>query len=107
MKGEFLEAYEDLFNDAYQRLFRALKIKLSAMKHCQIELEKGVNQKLQFSMANMFKKKIAGQDEQKPIDYKLKVTYLKDIDDSDYEIDSNIHKSDKEDYFEKSSSSSY
>lgn len=46
MKGEFLEAYEDLFNDAYQRLFRALKIKLSAMKHCQIELEKEVNQKL-------------------------------------------------------------
>ena len=106
MKGEFLEAYEDLFNDAYQRLFRALKIKLSAMKHCQIELEKEVNQKLQFSMANMFKKKIAGQ-EQKPIDYRLKVTYLKDIDDSDYEIDSNIHKSDKEESFEESSSSSY
>ena len=57
-------------------------------------------------MANMFKKKIAGQ-EQKPIDYRLKVTYLKDIDDSDYEIDSNIHKSDKEESFEESSSSSY
>jgi hypothetical protein len=43
MKGEFLEAYEDLFNDAYQRLFRALKIKLAAMKHCQKVLDQEVN----------------------------------------------------------------
>ena len=56
MKAEFLDAYEDLFNDAYQRLFRALKIKLSAMKHCQTELEKEINRKLQYNMASMFKK---------------------------------------------------
>lgn len=35
MKNEFLEAHESLFNDAYQRLYRTLRVKLKAMKLCQ------------------------------------------------------------------------
>lgn len=34
MKQEFLEAYEKLFNDAYNRLRRSLTLKLKAMKIC-------------------------------------------------------------------------
>ena len=56
MKGEFLEAYEDLFNDAYQRLFRALKIKLAAMKHCQKVLDQEVNNKFKKMLAMLMKK---------------------------------------------------
>jgi|APSaa5957512535_1039671.scaffolds.fasta_scaffold151608_1 hypothetical protein len=39
MKGEFLEAYEDLFSDAYQRLYRTLKVKLETMQKCQSILD--------------------------------------------------------------------
>ena len=34
MKQEFLEAYEKLFNDAYNRLRRSLTLKLKAMRLC-------------------------------------------------------------------------
>lgn len=34
MKQEFLEAYEKLFSDAYNRLRRSLTLKLKAMKIC-------------------------------------------------------------------------
>ena len=34
MKQEFLEAYEKLFNDAYNRLRRSLTLKLKAMRIC-------------------------------------------------------------------------
>ena len=34
MKQEFLEAYEKLFSDAYDRLRRALNLKLKAMRIC-------------------------------------------------------------------------
>lgn len=34
MKTEFIECYEDLFADGYQRLYRTLQVKLHAMKHC-------------------------------------------------------------------------
>ena len=34
MKGEFLDAYEKLFNDAYNRLRRSLSLKLKAMNLC-------------------------------------------------------------------------
>jgi len=34
MKQEFLEAYEKLFNDAYNRLRRSLSFKLKAMNLC-------------------------------------------------------------------------
>lgn len=47
MKGEFLEAYEDLFSDAYQRLYRTLKIKLETMQHCQNILDSEIKAVLQ------------------------------------------------------------
>jgi hypothetical protein len=34
MKQEFLEAYEKLFSDAYNRLRRSLTLKLKAMRIC-------------------------------------------------------------------------
>jgi len=34
MKQEFMEAYEKLFNDAYNRLRRSLSLKLKAMNLC-------------------------------------------------------------------------
>lgn len=34
MKIEFLEAYEDLFLDAYNRLYKILRLKLEASRQC-------------------------------------------------------------------------
>ena len=34
MKTDYLKPYEDLFEDAYNRLFTTLKFKLSAMEQC-------------------------------------------------------------------------
>ena len=34
MKQEFLDAYEKLFNDAYNRLRRSLTLKVKAMRIC-------------------------------------------------------------------------
>jgi hypothetical protein len=40
MEKEFTESYEDLFNCAYTRLNRAHKIKLLAIKFCNVNAEK-------------------------------------------------------------------
>jgi len=34
MKLEFVEVYDQLFNEAYTRLRRSLSLKLKAMNHC-------------------------------------------------------------------------
>jgi len=34
MKQEFVDAYDKLFNDAYNRLRRSLSLKLKAINHC-------------------------------------------------------------------------
>ena len=57
MKNEFLEAYESMFSDSYQRLYRTLRIKLRAMKHCQQILDGEVKRVLQTNLrASLFNK---------------------------------------------------
>ena len=46
MKQEFLEAYEKLFRDAYNRLRRSLSIKLKVMTLCA-EREDVINKSLE------------------------------------------------------------
>jgi len=45
MKQEFLEAYEKLFSDSYNRLRRALTLKLKAMKICADKYEECLSQR--------------------------------------------------------------
>ena len=42
MKNEFLESYEAIFDDSYIKLYRTLRVKLRAMKHCQDILDREV-----------------------------------------------------------------
>mgnify|MGYP000356019840 CR=1 FL=1 len=66
MKTDYLKPYEDLFEDAYNRLFKTLKFKLSAMEQCQQDLENEFQSKLKnklFSMMKSFQDKRNGSQE--------------------------------------------
>ena len=39
MKFEFMDAYEEMFNDGFNRLHKALRVKLQAIKHCEHVLD--------------------------------------------------------------------
>jgi predicted ribosome quality control (RQC) complex YloA/Tae2 family protein len=53
MKTDYLKPYEDLFEDAYNRLFKTLKVKLSAMEQCQQDLEITFQSKLKDKLLSM------------------------------------------------------
>ena len=56
MKNEFLESYEALFDDSYVKLYRTLRVKLKAMKHCQDVLDKEVKQAIARQLQQKFSK---------------------------------------------------
>ena len=57
MKNEFLDAYEILFNDSYNRLYKILKIKLDANRKCQTILDEKIKSRMRLKLQNMMNNK--------------------------------------------------
>ena len=55
MKNEYLEAYEILFNDSYNRLYQMFQIKLEASRQCQKQLDNQLEMRLKQKLSKMMK----------------------------------------------------